>query len=152
MIHLTIAENLQFSLEEPKLVKILQNFLEILGHAERELSIYFTDDDEIQKLNHSHRGLNKPTDILSWSYWEDDPNSEILGELAVSIDRIRLQAQLNGWDEETELIRILAHGCVHLIGYDHERSSDEEQKMLSIEVDLLNHVGLRHIYPASHSE
>ena len=67
----------------------------------------------------------------------------------LSIDRIQEQARDNGWDSETELIRLLAHGCVHLVGYDHEQSPEDEQQMLSLETELLELAGLPFIYQST---
>lgn len=147
MVNISWAEGVQLPVESAKLEEVVSTFIKELGHERREVSVYLTGDEEIQGLNLNHRGLDQPTDILSWSYWEDDPDSEVLGELAVSVDRVQEQAQSNGWDAATELIRLLAHGCAHLVGYDHERSPEEERIMLGVEVKLLHQVGLSHVYP-----
>ena len=91
--------------------------------------------------------MNHPTDILSWSYFEEDPDAELIGELMVSLDRIRTQAAENGWDIRTELVRLLAHGCVHLAGWNHERSEEEAQEMLKLEIQLLHRAGFEKLYP-----
>lgn len=146
-MEISYAESVSLPLEEETLIEHLEQFLQILGYPDRSLSLYFTDDDEIQELNQRFREKDKPTDVLSWSYWEEDPDSEILGELAISMNRIREQAKSNNWSETTELIRLLAHGCAHLVGYDHERSVEEERKMLAVEIKMLHQVGLDNIYP-----
>ena len=56
------------------------------------------------------------------------------------------QASENGWDFETELIRLLAHGCSHIAGWDHEGSKKQESEMLELEIQLLKGVGLKNIY------
>ena len=71
---------------------------------------------------------------------------ELVGDLVVSVERVRKQAAENGWDFETELIRLLAHGCAHLAGWDHERSPQEAQEMLELEIYLLKEVNLLNIY------
>lgn len=146
MIDITWSEEVTPLLETERLRNILHVFIKSLGHEQRYVSLYLTIDKEIRELNQRYRGIDKPTDVLSWSYWEDDPNSESLGDLVISIDRTRQQAADNGWDEETELIRLLAHGCAHLAGYDHEISHEEEQRMLTVEIDLLKRVGLEKVY------
>ena len=140
-----------------KLEKILEIFLKNLFKNEHGISLYITDDAKIKKLNMEFFGKNSPTDILSWSYTEngndftlpiidDTREKEIAGDLMVSAERVIDQAIENGWDFEKELIRLLAHGCVHLAGWDHERSLDEAQKMLELEISLLKKVGLSNIY------
>ena len=62
---------------------------------------------------------------------------ELAGDLVVSGERVKEQAAENGWDFDTELIRLLAHGCAHLAGWDHERSAEEAREMLELEIYLL---------------
>ena len=140
-----------------KLEKILKIFLKNLYKNEHGLSVYITDDAKIKKLNMKFFGEDSPTDILSWSYTEnetdfalptidDSGEKEIAGDLMISAERVIEQAIQNGGSFEKELIRLLAHGCVHLAGWDHERSLDEAGKMLELEIYLLKKVGLSNIY------
>ncbi|MBF0289006.1 MAG: rRNA maturation RNase YbeY [SAR324 cluster bacterium] len=140
------ADSCEPPLSTEEIREHIQEFLQILGHSDRQISLYFTNDMEIQEFNSRYRNQNKPTDVLSWSYWENDPNSEILGEIVISVDQVQKQADTNHWPESTELIRLLAHGCAHLVGYDHEISLEEEKKMLLMEIKMLGAVGLDNIY------
>ena len=144
-------------INQKQLEEILKVFLNKLFKNERGVSLYLTDDAEIQKLNQQFRGKDSPTDILSWPYAgdeadldfpkvEDTDEVELAGDLVVSVERVRKQAEENGWDFETELIRLLAHGCAHLAGWDHERSAKEAKEMLELEIELLKEVGLSNIY------
>ena len=144
-------------INQKQLEKILKVFLKNLFKNERGLSLYLTDDKEIQKLNLEFRSKDSPTDILSWPYNESEENFNfskkayteevpLAGDLVVSAERVQKQAVENGWDFETELIRLLAHGCAHLAGWDHERSAEEASEMLELEIYLLNEVGLFKIY------
>ena len=157
MIEVRFDENWKALINENRLLEILKVFLLSLFGSERGISLYLTDDEEIQNLNQKFRGKDCPTDILSWPYSEnnseiDEPklsdanDVELVGDLVVSAERVRQQAAENGWDFETELIRLLAHGCAHLAGWDHERSAEEARKMLEIEINLLKEVGLVNIY------
>ena len=123
-------------INQKKLEKILIVFLKNLFKNERGLSLYLTKDTEIQKLNLEFRGKNSPTDILSWPYTEDEEDfylpkeaysrqAPLAGDLVISVEHVQKQAVENGWEFETELIRLLAHGCTHLAGWDHERSAEE---------------------------
>lgn len=140
------SDTITLPLVEEQLLEYLQQFMQILGYPERQVSLYFTDDHEIQDLNRRYRNQDRPTDVLAWSYWEEDPESEVLGEIVMSVDRIKEQARRHNLTEEIELIRLLAHGCAHLVGYDHERSPEEEQKMMAVEIEMLKKVGLTDIY------
>ena len=136
-------------LDESALCSALGEFLTQLGFGASGLSVLIADDEALRVLNSEHRGLHRSTDILSWSYLEDTAgNPELLGELAVSLERVHAQALQNGWDTPTELLRLLAHGCAHLAGHDHQ-TEEEERNMRAVEITLLERVGLKNIYPES---
>jgi len=157
MIKIRCDDNWQDLINEQHLQEILISFIKHLFDNDYELSLYITDNTEIKKLNKRYRKENYPTDILSWSYTGNFPeikentfieskNSLPSGELVVSAERVLKQSEENGWDFETELIRLLAHGCAHLSGLDHDSSIDEDVKMMELEITLLKNVGLLNIY------
>jgi len=146
VIEVACAETVAGRVDAEALRKVLAVFLQQLFTGERSVSLYLTDDAEMRELNREFREKDRTTDVLSWSYWEDDPDAECVGDLAVSLEQVARQAQENGWPVETELVRMLAHGCTHLAGWDHERSEDEAQQMLAVEVALLAEVGYPGLY------
>ena len=157
MIELCIDSEWDGFINQKKLEEILKVFLLNLFKNEQGISLCVTGDKEIQKLNLEFRGKDNPTDILSWPYYENEEKLDLpkkaytekvplAGDLVVSAERVQKQADENGWDFETELIRLLAHGCTHLAGWDHERSAGEANEMLELEISLLNKVGLFNIY------
>jgi len=157
MIEICCDENWEDLIDKTRLQKILIIFLKHLFDTERGISLYLTNDGEIQKLNKEFRGKDCPTDILSWAYDDNDlgmdlaqtgdsASEKLAGELIVSVERVLQQAVEYGWDFETELIRLLAHGCAHLAGLDHESSAKEGREMLEVEIELLKEVDLRNIY------
>jgi len=157
MIQIRCDESFQGLINENHIRNILKEFLNRLFDSQKGLSVLITNDAEIQNLNKQFRKKDYPTDILSWTYnvgegeiSGPEPNEsqdeDIAGELAVSAERVSKQASENGWDFETELIRLLAHGCAHLAGWDHEESEKQETKMLELEIQLLKEVGIKNIY------
>ena len=157
MIQIRCDEGFQGLINEKRIRNILKEFLNRLFDSQRGISVLITNDAEIQKLNKQFRKKDYPTDILSWTYDMgevdidrqelNEPQEEtIAGELAVSAERVSKQASENGWDFETELIRLLAHGCAHLAGWDHEESEKQEMEMLELEIQLLKEVNLKNIY------
>jgi probable rRNA maturation factor len=92
-----------------------------------ELSIALTDDGEIHELNRVFRRRDKPTDVLAFAMREgpssgDKPDGgrEMLGDVVVSVQTARRQASRRGRTLEHEVRVLLAHGLLHLVGYDHE--------------------------------
>ena len=148
MIEISIKEGLEWDQDEAWLKQVIVLFLEHLFEGKRSLSISITDDEEIRTHNREQRYQDSATDILSWSYFEENPQTEWVGDLMLSLDRVREQAAENGWDLRTELVRLLAHGCVHLAGWDHERSEEEERGMLQQEKKLLEKAGFKQLYPS----
>lgn len=105
-----------------------------------ELSILFTDDAEIQKLNSAYRFKNKPTDVLSFSLLEGDDTgvpTTSLGDIAVSLETAEKQAPEYGNSFPEEILRLLIHGVLHLLGYDHENVSEAEVRRMQEKEDEL---------------
>ena len=157
MIQIRFDEGFQGLINEKRIRNILKDFLNRLFDSQRGISVLITNDAEIQKLNKQFRKKDYPTDVLSWTYdmgeveiarqdLNEPQDENIAGELAVSAERVSKQASENGWDFETELIRLLAHGCAHLAGWVHEESGKQEREMLELEIQLLKEVGLKKIY------
>ena len=157
MIQLSYNEDFEDLINENRIRNILKNFLNSLFDDQRGISVLITNDLEIQKLNKQFLKKDYPTDILSWTYDLDEGEKtglelkesleeNLAGELVVSAERVSKQAFENGWDFETELIRLLAHGCAHLAGYNHDESEVMEREMLELEIQLLKYVGLKNIY------
>ena len=147
MIEITCTKTVAEQADLETLQKVLTIFLQQLFPGEHSVSLYLTDDMEMRELNREFRERDQTTDVLSWSYWEDDPDAKCVGDLAVSLEQVARKAQENGWNEETELVRLLAHGCAHLAGWDHERSEEEARQMLELEIELLQLAGYSGIYP-----
>lgn len=118
----------------------------------RFVNLLLLNQDDMKSLNLEFRGKDKPTDVLSWEYEDDMIPDELAsefpwGEMAICIPVAEEQAKNNGWDLDTEMIRLLVHGMVHLAGYDHELSEQAEREMLSVEKQLLTDcAGLSSIY------
>lgn len=89
-----------------------------------EISLVFTDDKTIQELNKNYRGKDKPTDVLSFSQLEN-PEFGIepitLGDLVISVETAKRQAKKYEHSLQREIERLLIHGTLHLLGYDHEK-------------------------------
>tara|TARA_B100000676_G_scaffold149881_1_gene148095 strand:- start:291 stop:761 length:471 start_codon:yes stop_codon:yes gene_type:complete len=104
-----------------------------LNCLDKEISILLMDDDDIRQLNKKFRGYNKPTDVLSFPQNADEdppiPGEIILGDIAISLDIAKIQAKEHGLKLKEEIILLLIHGILHLLGFDHEISEQEEIKM-----------------------
>ncbi len=113
-----------------------------LDCSNQEVSILLTTDADIRELNQQFRNIFQPTDVLSFPQNTDEdppiPGEEILGDIAVSLDTAQTQAIEHGLTFEEEIILLLIHGILHLLGYDHEISEQEEEKMRRKTRELFN--------------
>lgn len=111
------------------------------------VSITLTIPDEIQKINKKYRNIDKPTDVLSFPMFEKEEIQElvkenyqvddVLGDIIISIPRVKEQAIEYGHSFERELSYMCVHGFYHLMGYDHIRDEDKK-KMRAKEDEVLN--------------
>jgi probable rRNA maturation factor len=91
----------------------------------------------MRRLNREYRGKDRPTDVLSFPAPAVFRKQGVLGELVVCLPVLRAQALRLGHAERTELLVLLAHGALHLLGLDHERGPREERAMARAEARLL---------------
>ena len=99
-------------------------YLRALGRAEVELSILLTTDAGIRRLNRRWRGIDRPTDVLSFPLSDPPGIGTVLGDVVISIDTAARRGGEDARAVRRELDRYLAHGILHLLGFDHERRSD----------------------------
>ncbi|MDD2942078.1 MAG: rRNA maturation RNase YbeY [bacterium] len=110
-----------------------RKLLSVLGCEERELSILVTDDREIRQLNNDYRGKDKPTDVLSFSLDEGEfslYSQGHLGDIVISQETAVRQALEYEVSLADEMQRLLIHGLLHLLGYDHENVPEEEVRRM----------------------
>jgi len=101
--------------------------LRCLDLTKVELSIALTDDSEIRELNRVFRHRNRATDVLAFAMREGEPlphSQEILGDVVISVETARRQAGRHRRTLEAEVCMLLAHGLLHLVGYDHKSERD----------------------------
>ncbi len=119
-----------------KFVKgITEEILKKLGLDGVEVSITLTDDKSIRELNKNWRGKDKATDVLSFPINEKPLGYKykVLGDVVISIPYAKKQAEEIGFSYKEEVLRLLIHGILHLLGYDHEKSEEEAKLMFSIQ-------------------
>lgn len=117
-----------------KIKKIALTILELVAEKNAELSLALIGNAEMRKLNARYRKQNYPTDVLSFPVEGVMPKeSRLLGDVIISVDKAIEQAKSRGHSSEQELITLLIHGVVHLLGYDHERSARDARAMGRVE-------------------
>ncbi|HEX9443648.1 MAG TPA: rRNA maturation RNase YbeY [Candidatus Binatia bacterium] len=111
-----------------------EKILAQLGEHQAELSLALVKNGEIAGLNKKYRHKPKPTDVLSFPA-DRAPvgRPRLLGDVVISVDKAAEQAKAGGWTLDQEIDRLLIHGILHLLGYDHERSKKEAAVMRALE-------------------
>lgn len=99
----------------------------------RELSIVFLDEKDAKRINWQYRSKDYATDVLSFE--TDDPDG--FGELVMCPQVLKRQALENKLTYENELCRMIVHGVLHLLGHNHETSTEEEKRVLKLQEDIL---------------
>lgn len=153
-MHIDLVDEEQHLTEEH--VQLILDLVEFAGRIEKtpedsEVSITIVGDNEIQKVNAMYRGIDKPTDVISFEMQdgvEDLPQDvqeqlgTVLGDIIVSIDRAKEQAKEYNHSVEREVGFLVVHGFLHLLGYTHDTEEDE-QVMFDKQKEILHQYGLK---------
>ena len=125
---------------------------EVIDYAIKKLDIknsifdiIFIDDEEMHKLNKEYRGIDRTTDVLSFALNDNkhiDAFVNSLGDIFISIPKMKSQAEEYGHSEKRELSFLALHGLLHLLGYDHTLGKKEEEKMFGLQKEILNELGI----------
>ena len=151
---LDIEENLQY-------INIINKVIEQCFKEEKlektnlYISVILTNPENIKKINKEYRNIDKETDVLSFPMFEKEEIEEIkaskenivedvLGDIVISIEQVKKQAQEYGHSFEREFAYMLVHGFYHLMGYDHIKEEDQ-QKMRPKEEKILNDLDITRI-------
>jgi probable rRNA maturation factor len=123
-----------------RLEKDLTKALRYLRLPSSELSVLFVNSRRMRLLNTRYRGITKDTDVLSFPLMDSGPHHGpiMLGDIVISVPRALKQAEEFGVPFYDELRRLLVHGLLHLIGYDHEINAYQRKKMEKKEEELLD--------------
>jgi probable rRNA maturation factor len=116
-------------------------YLQALGRGGDELSVLLVTDRRIRALNRAWRGIDRATDVLSFPLSEPAGIGPVLGDVVLSLDTAARRARAEGRPVGVELDRYLAHGILHLLGFDHEKPRDA-RRMAEKETELARHEGL----------
>ncbi|MFZ2198611.1 MAG: rRNA maturation RNase YbeY [Thermodesulfovibrionales bacterium] len=128
-----------------RLQKDLSRALHYLKLQSSELSVLFVNSRRMKLLNTLYRGIKKDTDVLSFPLMDTQPQRRhtinaphILGDIVISVPKALAQAKEFKISFYDELLRLLVHGLLHLIGYDHEINAYQKKKMEKKERELFN--------------
>ncbi|MBI2231613.1 MAG: rRNA maturation RNase YbeY [Deltaproteobacteria bacterium] len=120
-----------------KLKRVAATILKLLKEDHTELSVALIGNGEMRKLNSRYRKKHYPTDVLSFPAAAGMPGGlQLLGDVIISVDKAKEQAKERGRSLDEEMMTLLIHGVLHLLGYDHERSAKDARIMGRLEEKL----------------
>ena len=133
-------QNLDEIKELDAYTKYLINYMKI----DASFSVIIVDNNKIHEINKEYRGIDRPTDVISFAL-EEDENYEVkerlLGDIYISIDKVFEQAKEYNHSVKRELFFLVTHGFLHLLGYDHMKKEDAEI-MFPLQEKILNEYGV----------
>lgn len=146
MVEIYYDDGIEKITEDEILETVVKTVLEMEG-IKKNVNVYITltNNDNIQVINAEHRNIDKPTDVLSFPMFEreeieglkvEDAQEDILGDIIVSLEKVKEQADEYGHSFKRELAYLVTHGMLHLLGYDH-MIEDEKVVMRKREEEIL---------------
>ncbi len=144
----------QTYLSHKQIEELLSFALSYLNKKEStEVSVVLTDAKEVHQLNRDYRGIDSPTDVLSFAQIENTDDAleqedieveeDLLGDIILAVDVVNAQAPEFGNTTQEEMNFMLIHGLLHLLGYDH-MEDDEAEIMEALEDEILNAYAQKH--------
>lgn len=139
------------SVDKNFLKKVTVKVLQKEGKKNSFLSLALAGQEKIKRMNKEYRDKNKPTDVLSFpgsgfvlgeSTTDSVKKVEDLGEIVICLQEVKKNAKRFGFSFKKELARVLIHGILHLLGYDHEKGKKEAEKMRKKEENYLLQLNL----------
>lgn len=132
------------SIPSENLKQTARDILNALDCPDGELSLLIVDDKKITPLNQQYRGRSGPTNVLTFPMNEGafaDVMPHLLGDVVISVETCLREAQSTDLSFEHHFTELLIHGILHLFGYDHERSEEEEHRMAMKSEKILQQLG-----------
>ena len=140
-----IIDEFGFKEDYSYLNEVIEHTLELENVTNAVFSIIFIDDEQMHEMNKTYRGIDRTTDVLSFAL-EDNQTIELpireLGDIFISIPKMKEQAKEYGHSEKRELSFLVVHGLLHLLGYDHTISEEEEKKQFGLQDKILNDLNI----------
>ena len=124
-------------LDTERLMAIADTVLDLVERSEATLSLQLVDDREMRRLNRTHLGRDRTTNVLSFPLDPDGVGGACLGDVVLAPETIHRRALGAGRDPGADVIHLLVHGVLHLIGYDHVESRPERERMRARERAVL---------------
>jgi len=147
MNEITINDEYGYDKDYSYLDEVFEHTLKDQKVENAMFSVIFVSEDTIQQINKECRNIDKVTDVISFAF-EDNAKMlyndiRVLGDIYICIPKMINQAEYYGHSEKRELSFLALHGLLHLLGYDHVNSKEEEKIMFDLQERLLNEICIK---------
>lgn len=122
----------KYRMNRKKVLQWVRDILIMQKYQEGEVGLIFVNDRQIRAYNRDYRHKDRATDVLAFPMLEGiggELHPQFLGDVMISLEMVKREAGLYGRSRTRQLLILLIHGLLHLIGYDHERSPREAERM-----------------------
>ena len=133
------------ALDRQRVKRVTEDLLDYSGLGNRDLSLLFTNNAQIRKLNRQYFSKDRPTNVISFSYLDGFP-CEVAGDLIISLERAQEEAEATGIPCYERIFALIIHGLLHVQGFDHEQGEREARRMRYREKKLLSYVLSHRLY------
>ncbi|HBO33639.1 MAG TPA: rRNA maturation RNase YbeY [Anaerolineaceae bacterium] len=143
MLNLILPKSYAKEIDQSRLATAFLEGTKVLGLAKStSLTLRITNNRVIRQFNHAWRGENSPTDVLSFENAFTDPETgeEYLGDIVISFEKARQQAQVGGHSIQSEIELLFVHGLLHLAGFDHDQK-EQWAEMTKTQDQILRKIG-----------
>ena len=128
--------------ELPDLIKFMTKYM---GEEDSEFNVIIVDNEKIHEINKTYRNIDRETDVISFALEDEKTirveNERILGDIYISVEKAKMQAEEYGHSFKREICFLTTHGFLHLLGYDHMKKEDEEV-MFKLQEEILDSYGI----------
>lgn len=125
--------------------KVVKHTLKKMEAEKSEVNIIFVGLEEIHEINKTYRNVDRPTDVISFALEDTEDvtvyEERVLGDIYICLDKVHEQAKEYGHTEIREMVFLIVHGLLHLLGYDH-MIKEEEKIMFGLQEEILNEMGI----------
>lgn len=133
----------EIDIEEIK--KLTDYLVKYMNVENAQFNVIFINNEKIREINKSYRGIDRETDVISFALEDEKTirveNERILGDIYISVEKAKVQAEEYGHSFKREICFLTTHGFLHLLGYDHMKKEDEEV-MFKLQEEILDSYGI----------
>ena len=135
--------NEEIDIEE--IEKLTDYLVKYMNVENAQFNVIFINNEKIREINKSYRGIDRETDVISFALEDEKTirveNERILGDIYISVEKAKMQAEEYGHSFKREICFLTTHGFLHLLGYDHMKKEDEEV-MFKLKEEILDSYGI----------